>query len=143
MAEAGHRVIGGDFSTQMLLHARAKAARHHQAIAFCQTDAAFPACGVAVFDVVICRHVLWALSDPVQVLRRWASLLRPNGRMVLIEGHWMTGAGLHAETLRAMLPSDMHLAQVCMLSGERALWGKPVADERYALVAIRPTDQEY
>ena len=137
MAEAGHHVIGGDFSPQMLLRARAKAAHHNQAIVFCQMDAAVPACGVASLDVVICRHVLWALPDPAQVLRHWARLLRPNGRIVLIEGHWMTGAGLRAETLQTLLPSGMHLAQMCMLSSEPALWGKPVTDERYALVAVR------
>jgi ubiquinone/menaquinone biosynthesis C-methylase UbiE len=59
-------------------------------------DAAAPRYPPASADVVLARHVVWALPDPADALRRWAEPLRPRGRLVLIEGRWCTGAGLTA-----------------------------------------------
>lgn len=56
-------------------------------------------------DVVLCRHVLWALPDPAAVLRRWVDPLRPGGRLVLIEGRWHTDAGIAAEAAVALVDS--------------------------------------
>ncbi|WP_368406419.1 methyltransferase domain-containing protein, partial [Streptomyces sp. CC77] len=36
--------------------------------------------------VVVVRHLVWALPDPVAALRTWVRLLRPGGRLVLVEG---------------------------------------------------------
>ena len=58
-------------------------------------DASAPSLDHASVDVVLCRHVLWALPDPAEVVARWVRLLRPAGRLVLVEGFWHTGAGLH------------------------------------------------
>lgn len=51
-------------------------------------DAAEPPVGERRFDVVLARHLLWALPGPERVLRRWTGLLRPGGRLVLVEGRW-------------------------------------------------------
>ena len=59
-------------------------------------DAADPPLAEAAYDVVLCRHVLWALPDPAAALRRWVRLLAPAGRLLLVEGRWGTGAGLSA-----------------------------------------------
>ncbi|AHH96246.1 class I SAM-dependent methyltransferase [Kutzneria viridogrisea] len=37
------------------------------------------------YDVVLSRHVLTAQPDPLLALRRWIRLLRPGGRLVLVE----------------------------------------------------------
>ena len=42
-------------------------------------------------DVVMCRHILWALPNPDEVLERWRKMLKEAGRLILIEGYWMTG----------------------------------------------------
>jgi hypothetical protein len=69
------------------------------------------------------------------VLRRWAGLLRPAGRLVLMEGRWGTGAGLApAEILRA-LPAGLAARPIRPLSGRPELWGGPVSDERYVVLA--------
>ena len=46
------------------------------------------------FDTVLCMNVLEHLPDDGQVLRRFADLLEPGGRLVLLvpAGHWMYGA---------------------------------------------------
>lgn len=135
LSQMGHDVIGSDFSVQMLTYARYKLTSAGYSLNWLQMDAAHPALGKTQFDVVLCRHVLWALPQPQYVLQRWQSLLRPGGRMVLIEGYWHTKAGLHASDLLAMLPDGME-STTYFLSDNAALWDNTVSDERYAIVAI-------
>ncbi len=136
LAENGHSVTGIDFSEQMLGRARKKAADHGQTIEFQRMDAANPEFSAGMFEVVICRHVLWALKDPAAVLQRWARLIRPPGRMILIEGYWMTDAGLHAAEIIEIMPRSFRTTEVHNLSDQPLLWGKAVADERFVIVAV-------
>lgn len=136
-AEAGHTVTGVDFSPAMIALAREKASVQGLSIDFHVADAknlVFPG---QAFDVILCRHLLWALSDPAAVLQRWQSLLSPEGQMILIEGFWSTGAGLPASSLTAMIPTAFTSITVHDLSPSSALWGKTVSDERYAILAKR------
>jgi SAM-dependent methyltransferase len=34
------------------------------------------------------RHLLWTLTDPRRALRSWHDLLRPRGRLIVIDGIW-------------------------------------------------------
>lgn len=101
-AELGHAVDGIDYSEQMLTLARAKA-RGHDGLALVEGDAADPLLAERAYDAVMCRHVLWALPDPATALHAWSRLLRPGGRLVLIEGRWSTGAGLSSRETAALL----------------------------------------
>jgi 2-polyprenyl-3-methyl-5-hydroxy-6-metoxy-1,4-benzoquinol methylase len=134
MATLSHTVTGIDFSQAMIERARVKTEAAGQSVAFIVMDAADPQIEQK-FDVIVCRHVLWALPEPADVLQRWMTLLKPNGRLVLIEGFWHTGAGLHADEVLKMLPSSFTQTIVEHLSDQPALWGKPVNDERYAVIA--------
>ena len=73
--------------------------------------------------------------EPALVLRRWTDLLAPGGRLLLIEGCWHTGGGLHAEAVVAALPPAMVHVVVQPLSEQPDLWGGAVTDERYLVVA--------
>jgi SAM-dependent methyltransferase len=42
----------------------------------------------ASLDVIVCRHFLWTLRQPEVALANWLRLLRPNGRVVVIDGFW-------------------------------------------------------
>src|SRR6476659_4867628 len=86
LAEAGHRVDGVDLSPRMVQAATAKAAAAGVLATFVRGDAAQPPLDAGSYDVVLARHVLWALPDPVAALRRWCALLRPAGTLVLVEG---------------------------------------------------------
>ncbi|GGM01862.1 SAM-dependent methyltransferase [Streptomyces fumigatiscleroticus] len=144
-AERGHRVTGVDLSPAMVELARAKLAGHDAV--FLVGDAAAPPVGEERFDVVLVRHVLWALPDPGGALRHWRSLLRPEGashasgcgggRLVLVEGVWGTVApvGIPADRLTALLAPLVPHVRVERLSDDPLLWGKDVDDERYAVVA--------
>ena len=131
LADAGHRVRGVDSSEGMLAVARAKTAG--VAVGLVRGDAADPPFRPASADVVLCRHVLWALDDPAAAVGRWVRLLRPGGRLVLVEGRWSTGGGLTAAECRDLVLRHRSIADVRPLGGEPLLWGGPVDDERYLL----------
>jgi len=132
-AELGHSVDGVDFSEQMLAVARTKA-RASGEVRFVAGDAAAPPLPLGTFDVVLCRHVLWALPDPEAAVRAWAKLLRPSGRVVLIEGFWSTGAGMPSRETVALLQRQRFEPRVQVL-GDSRYWGGPITDERYVVTA--------
>ncbi|BBC37703.1 hypothetical protein SGFS_089970 [Streptomyces graminofaciens] len=133
--EQGHRVTGVDAAPAMVDLARAKLAG--RPAVFLVGDAAAPPVGEERFDVVLVRHLLWALPDPGRALRHWRGLLRPGGRLVLVEGVWGTLApvGIPAERLTGLLTPLAADIRVERLSQDARLWGKQVTDERYAVVA--------
>ncbi|MFD9478970.1 MULTISPECIES: class I SAM-dependent methyltransferase [Streptomyces] len=152
LAEAGHRVTGVDLAPRMVERAEAKLAAAGLAVRFLVGDAADPPTGQERYDVLLCRHLLWTLPDPGAALRAWVARLGPGGRLVLVEGRWreagesgvpyVAGAGslpwnggVTAGDLAAAvrpLVSDLWIEP---LSGDAELWGGPVTDERYALIA--------
>lgn len=134
LAEEGYDVSGLDLSGQMLELARAKAERAGVAVSFEQGDAAEPGLEPGGFDVVMCRHVLWAMPDPSAALERWVGLLRPGGRLLLVEGRWHTGAGLPARRTEELVRE--HRAEVSLRRlPEPVYWGGPIEDERYLVLS--------
>ena len=135
LAGSGYSVTGLDISERMLQLARAKSAAAGVDIGFAHGDAGSPPLNPGAFDVVLARHVLWVFDDADAVLQRWIDLLRPGGRLVLIEGRWSTGAGLTADECTVLVGRHRASVELIDLSDRDALWGGPVADERYALVS--------
>jgi SAM-dependent methyltransferase len=95
------------------------------------------------------------LPDPNEAVRAWIRLLRPGGRLVMIEGQWRIpdrrpGPYDHLSTairwscvIPATAPTGIlkplvQTLQVDDLSGDPDLWGKPVDDERFAIIGITP-----
>ncbi len=132
LAQEGHSVDALDFSPAMVELAAEKLAGSGATVRL--GDAADPGLEPSSADVVLCRHVLWALPDPVAVVRRWVGALRPGGRLVLVEGDWVTGAGLTAERCAAIVGEACSRVEVRHLP-DPALWGRAVTDERYLVVA--------
>ncbi|BAJ26810.1 MULTISPECIES: class I SAM-dependent methyltransferase [Kitasatospora] len=152
LAEAGHRVTGVDLAPAMVDLAREKFAAAGLTGRFLVGDASRPPTGGDRYDAVLCRHLLWTLPDPVAALREWTARLRPGGRLLLVEGRWReAGApvepyapgaeglpwagGVPAGTLTAALRPLVRTLRVHSLASEPALWGGPVHDERYAVLA--------
>jgi len=134
LAEDGHTVDGVDLSPRMVEAARAKCTG--LPVTAVVGDAATPPLADATYDVVLARHVLWALPDPADAVRRWAGLLAPGGRLVLVEGFWHTGAGLTGEQTLAAVRAHREHAELTPLT-DPLLWGGPVTDERYLVVSLR------
>jgi 2-polyprenyl-3-methyl-5-hydroxy-6-metoxy-1,4-benzoquinol methylase len=136
LAEEGYDVSGLDLSDEMLTVARAKAEGAGVDVVFTQGDAASPDLEPGTFDAVLCRHVLWALPDPSAALARWVGLLRPGGRLVLVEGRWHTGGGLPARRTEELVRE--HRAEVTVRQlPEPVYWGRQIDDERYLVVSPR------
>ncbi|MFF4358206.1 class I SAM-dependent methyltransferase [Streptomyces sp. NPDC001604] len=135
-SEQGHHVTGVDSSPAMVGLARAKLAGRDAA--FLVGDAAAPPVGEQRFDVVLVRHLLWALPEPGRVLRHWRELVRPGGRLVLVEGVWgtVTPVGIPADVLTGLLAPLAAEVRLERLSQDAQLGGKEVTDERYAVVAL-------
>jgi SAM-dependent methyltransferase len=134
LAEAGHRVHGVDLAPAMVAAARAKVAASGTTATVEVGDASDPPGLAGATDVVLTRHVLWALPDPSAALARWVRLLRPGGRLLLVEGRWWTGGGLTAAETRQLLAPHATQVQTVPLT-DPLLWGGPVEDERYLCVA--------
>lgn len=134
LAEAGHHVHGVDFSPQMLTVARAKADAMHLPARFTLADVADPGLPAGAYDIVVSRHVLWAMPNPGTALAAWTRLLGGAGLLILVEGHWSTGAGLTASACAQLVLEHRGQADVRPLA-DPALWGGPVHDERFLLVS--------
>jgi demethylmenaquinone methyltransferase/2-methoxy-6-polyprenyl-1,4-benzoquinol methylase len=107
----GARVIGCDFCRPMLARAAAKFARARLArrVTLLEADAlALPVADGAV-DAVTCAFGLRNLADPRRGLAEMCRVVRPGGRVVLLEFHWVRALGAldgaFALYFRRILPS--------------------------------------
>src|SRR5206468_6300757 len=66
--------------------ARDKAAAQGLAVRFEPADAEHLPYPDGSFDLVISRHVLWTLPHPEEALDEWLRVLRPGGRLAIIDG---------------------------------------------------------
>jgi SAM-dependent methyltransferase len=136
LASAGHTVTGVDFSDRMIGLARAKADAAGVDAEFVVADASDPPLAPGAYDLVLSRHVLWAMPDPGAALDRWLGLLAAGGALALVEGRWVTGAGLTREQCARLVLERRRQAEVTSLD-DPVYWGGPIADERYLLVSTR------
>ncbi|TBL75033.1 class I SAM-dependent methyltransferase [Paenibacillus thalictri] len=94
-AGLGHQVTGVDLSENMLAIAAEKAAAKGLACTLMQGDAEALPFADASFDVVVNRHLLWTLPNPGRAMREWVRVLKPGGRLLVMDGDWtkhnMTG----------------------------------------------------
>jgi SAM-dependent methyltransferase len=134
LGQAGYDVRGLDMSGPMVRAARAKAAAAGVSAEFEQGDASAPPYEPRSCDVVLDRHVLWVLPDPAAVLARWTQLLRPGGRLVLIEGRWDTGVGIDEAECLELVRQHRQQATVHRLD-DPALWAGPIKDQRYLILS--------
>jgi SAM-dependent methyltransferase len=148
VAGLGHRVVGVDLAGRMVERARAKTADLAGQVTYTLGDVCDPPLEPASQDVILARHILWTLPDPQAALARWRSLLRPGGRLLLVEGRWWSvgdegyndegrmpwAGGVRAVDLVAAIEPLVRQVEVVPLT-DPLLWGREISDERYLLVA--------
>ncbi|MBA1156233.1 class I SAM-dependent methyltransferase [Microvirga mediterraneensis] len=83
-------VTGLDWSEPMLNQARAKAARNGADIRFIIGDAERTLEKPESYDVLVTRHLVWTLIDPRAAFREWHSLLKPGGRLLIVDGDFVS-----------------------------------------------------
>ncbi|MGA7862594.1 MAG: class I SAM-dependent methyltransferase [Stellaceae bacterium] len=95
LASRGHRVTGVDFAPEMLVEARRKAAEQGTAVRFEEADAEQLPFAAWSFDLVVSRHVLWTLPHPEAAIDEWIRVLRPGGRLAVIDGQFDPAFAVH------------------------------------------------
>ncbi|MCQ4162042.1 methyltransferase domain-containing protein [Roseomonas sp. GC11] len=98
----GHRVTGLDFSEAMLARARAKHAGDAGA-RFFLADAEHTREPEGRYDAVVCRHLVWTLTDPEAALADWFRVLKPGGHLLVFDGDFAAPAGLPGRLAKRML----------------------------------------
>jgi ubiquinone/menaquinone biosynthesis C-methylase UbiE len=88
LAELGHDVTGIDLSPQMIDRARRKAEQASLQIDFRIGDAVAIDSADETYELVVARHLIWTLPNPQRGVAEWLRVLRPGGRLILIEGKW-------------------------------------------------------
>jgi SAM-dependent methyltransferase len=86
--DLGHQVTALDFSETMLRQAKAKHAGKGDRLRFLLADAEATYLPAASFDAILCRHLVWTLTDPAAGFAEWLRLLVPGGRLVVFDGDW-------------------------------------------------------
>lgn len=92
LAARGHRVTGVDFAPAMVAEVRRKAAEHGVAVRLEEADAERLPFGAASFDLVVSRHLLWTLPHPEAAIDEWMRVLRPGGRLAVVDGQFDVGS---------------------------------------------------
>ncbi|HWL80504.1 MAG TPA: methyltransferase domain-containing protein [Roseomonas sp.] len=98
----GHKVTGLDFSEAMLAQARKKHAGDKGA-RFFLADAEYTREPDASYDAVVCRHLVWTLTDPEAALRDWFRVLRPGGHVLIFDGNFAEPDGLTGRVARWLI----------------------------------------
>ena len=92
LAARGHRVTGVDFAPAMIAEARRKAAERGVSVRLEEADAEQLPFAPGSFDLAISRHVLWTLPHPEAAIDEWMRVLRPGGRLVVVDSQLDPGA---------------------------------------------------
>ncbi|HNX09717.1 MAG TPA: methyltransferase domain-containing protein [Methanothrix sp.] len=88
LAELGHNVTGIDFSSEMLANAKNNAAAFGLSVRFEKGDAENLPFAPDSFDAVVNRYVLWTVTNPNKAISEWRRVIKPGGRVVIIDGNW-------------------------------------------------------
>ena len=78
-----------DLSKAMLARAPGKSARVDRKARLFLGDAEATREPASSYDTVICRHLVWTLPEPDRAAADWLRVLRPGGRLMVIDGDWV------------------------------------------------------
>ena len=109
LAELGHNVTGMDFSEGMLGRAKEKADNQNLRVEFKFGDAENPPFEDETFDAITNRHLLWTLPNPEKAIAEWRRILRPEGKIIIIDGSWGDYSKLHRQIWRYLVSMPLIL----------------------------------
>jgi len=92
--DIGFSVTGIDWAEPMLTRARTKARKRSRDIRFLIGDAENtmePDCSA---EVVASRHLVWTLVDPEAAFREWHRILKPGGKVLIVDGDFVNPSPL-------------------------------------------------
>jgi ubiquinone/menaquinone biosynthesis C-methylase UbiE len=115
----GHRVTGLDFSEAMLERARAKHAGD-AAARFVLADAEYTREPPGHYDAVVCRHLMWTLTEPEAALAEWFRVLRPGGHLLVFDGDFAAPHGAQGRMAQRLLQLLDHWQGAAALPADNA-----------------------
>ncbi|MFZ2535451.1 class I SAM-dependent methyltransferase [Methanothrix sp.] len=137
LSDLGHNVTAVDFSEGMLTNARNNALVYNLPVRFEKGDADNLPFPEGAFDAVVNRYVLWAITKPEKAISEWRRVLKPGGRVVIIDGDWYHNEKSLKRTLWG------YLSKLLILITERryertCYQDEDVKKELWSVEAIRP-----
>lgn len=92
--DIGFRVTGIDWAEPMLERARKKAATRKRTIEFVLGDAEVTMEPDNSADVITNRHLVWTLVNPAAAFSEWHRILKPGGKLLVIDGDFVNPSPL-------------------------------------------------
>lgn len=92
--DLGFKVTGLDWAEPMLERARVKAAARGRNIRFLMGDAERTMEADGSYDVITNRHLVWTLVDPLACFREWHRVLKPGGKLLIVDGDFVNTSRL-------------------------------------------------
>src|SRR5690606_6013159 len=99
LCERGFAVTGLDFSEPMLERAKAKAKERRLDAKYVMGDAENTLLPDDCYDAIMTRHLVWTLPDPAAAFADWFRVLKPGGRVLIVDAD-MAARHLRAKLLR-------------------------------------------
>jgi len=118
LATRGHHVIGVDFAGSMLAEARRKT--RGLAVRLVEADAEQLPFKTGSLGLVISRHLLWTLPHPEATIGEWMRVLRPGGRLAIVDSQLVAGAALPQGENARMSPEYATIGDQLPFFGGRA-----------------------
>ncbi|MGV1802004.1 class I SAM-dependent methyltransferase [Agrobacterium vitis] len=110
--DLGFSVTGMDWAEPMLERARAKAKSRGRNIRFLIGDAENTMEAEASYDAITNRHLVWTLVDPLTAFREWHRVLKPGGKLLIVDGDFVNPSPLAKLTgLLAKLASRLGIGK--------------------------------
>ena len=101
----GFAVTGLDWAEPMLERARVKL----PGVTFIQADAERTTLPTASMDVIVTRHLVWTLVDPMAAFAEWFRVLKPEGKLLIVDGDFVSRS-LLGRIFQRMVPTGLHSA---------------------------------
>ena len=120
--DLGFKVTGLDWAEPMLERARGKAAARGRNIRFLMGDAERTMEADGSYDVITNRHLVWTLVDPLACFREWHRVLKPGGKLLIVDGDFV-----NTSRLTRLLKAATRFASRIGLARD-AMHGAPNAD---------------
>jgi ubiquinone/menaquinone biosynthesis C-methylase UbiE len=120
--DLGFKVTGLDWAEPMLERARVKAATRGRSIRFLMGDAERTMEADGSYDVITNRHLVWTLVDPLACFREWHRVLKPGGKLLIVDGDFV-----NTSRLTRLLKAATRFASHMGLARD-AMHGAPNAD---------------
>lgn len=87
LAQDGHCVTAADYSAKMLEQAQANFVEAGVFVRTVRGDAQHLPFKDGSFDYIVSRNLVWNLEQPESAYREWLRILRPGGRLLVMDGN--------------------------------------------------------